>query len=260
MLKVERNVPLLRATDPQHGNVQTFLERLLVEAVAGNYRHFLHEQLASSALHEDAPEEHCWPPLLSNERQVGGLFATALSSVCPVSRPEVAIRRPASKTGKTDRHGSIDFVALFGHRYIGLEVKQVPMSTTAAGDLVVVGDRWNEVKSQSKGVMAHLRSDKAAYPHPVTIGLLVVRVSRAVAKKSSVEDARLQAIADMDGVVKALNTRLKPDFLARYIPPAEMQAFRSPKKTGIQVYPGIVFAAIVHGRQANKKKASAKKT
>src|SRR5579862_4770486 len=89
MLKVVEGVRLLGATDPQHGNVQTFLERLLVEAVAGNYRHFLHERLAKAQQYPEAPEQYCWPPLMSNERQVGGLFASALSSVCPVSRPEV---------------------------------------------------------------------------------------------------------------------------------------------------------------------------
>ena len=72
MLKVVEGVRLLGATDPQHGNVQTLLERLLVEAVAGNYRHFLHERLAKAQQYPEEPEQHCWPPLMSNERQVGG--------------------------------------------------------------------------------------------------------------------------------------------------------------------------------------------
>lgn len=37
MLKVLKQVALKGATDPRHGNVQTFLERLLVEVTAENY-------------------------------------------------------------------------------------------------------------------------------------------------------------------------------------------------------------------------------
>lgn len=73
MLTVTRPVAQQRATNPQYGNIETFLERLLVEVVAGNYRHFLHERVAFSAgpgTESERPEEQCWPPLLAIERQV----------------------------------------------------------------------------------------------------------------------------------------------------------------------------------------------
>lgn len=38
MLKVVAKVSLKQATDPQHGNVQTFFDRLLVEVDVDNYQ------------------------------------------------------------------------------------------------------------------------------------------------------------------------------------------------------------------------------
>lgn len=261
MLKVLNQVSLKRATDPQHGNIQTFLEQLLVEVVSGNYRYFLNEHLINSAPDLDEAEAYCWPPLLANERQVSGLFANALASVCPVSRPEFAIFRPGveGKRGKVgpDRNGRIDFFATYGKRCIGLELKQVPISslgdaTTKRGLLT----HWESVKKQSGEALSHLRSSPRNYPHPVTVGLLVIRVSRKVSKRKTPADVRQEAANQMQSILRDVNSRLKPDFLAHYVPPLEIQAFLGWGKNEdeYRVFPGVIFAGIVHGRQPAKKK------
>ena len=130
MLRVVRDIWLKGVTKAEHGNVQTFLERLLVEVVAGNYRYFLHEHLMQASDTDEEPEAYCWPPLLANERQVSGLFASALAAVCPVSRPEFAIQRH-HKVGRkrASRAGRVDFYASYGDRSVALELKQKAIST-----------------------------------------------------------------------------------------------------------------------------------
>lgn len=70
---------LKRAINAERGNVQAFLERLLVEVASENYRYFLSEHLSYRGFIDQEANVHCWPPLLSNERQVTGLFAVGLS-------------------------------------------------------------------------------------------------------------------------------------------------------------------------------------
>lgn len=169
MLTITRPVVQPRATNPQYGNIETFLERVLVEVVAGNDRHFLHEHVAFSARSGSdswGPEEQCWPPLLAIERQVSGLFFSALSSVCPVSRPEQRVRRPVLAKGRKipqDSAGRIDFAALYGSRHIGLELKQIPISSLKAStkqgadELRGMAARWKKVSHQASTVLQYMR-------------------------------------------------------------------------------------------------------
>jgi hypothetical protein len=264
MLTVVKRVAQKRATDPQYGNVQTFLERLLVEVVSGNYRHFLHERVAFGA-ESERPEELCWPPLLAVERQVSGLFTSALSAVCPVSRPEDSIRRHDAKAKKgrtTLRRGRIDFAALYGSRHIGLELKRISMSALSgtskvrATDLMGLARKWKQVNEQAASALTHMRAYKTEYHRPVTIGLLVVRISRTVTSAKTVDEVRDTAGTRMHAIVKELGSGMRPspDFLAHYIPPPEMQAFfgnwGKPREEH-QVFPGVIFVAGVHGRRAN---------
>lgn len=273
MLTVVKPVSQKRATDTRYGNVQTFLERLLVEVVAGNYRHFLHERVAFGA-EPERPEELCWPPLLAMERQVSGLFSSALSSVCPVSRPEESIyrERPSKrKNGKaTQVAGRIDFAALYGSRHIGLEVKRVAISSRSGTkertkERKVLAGRWKVVDDQAATALGHMKEYKAEYHHPVTIGLIVIRVSETVTSAKTVEDVRDAAGERLKRVVQDVDKSMvpKPDFVAHYVPPPEMQAFFGDWGRGDQhrVFPGVIFAATVHGNlpSAAKKKASAPK-
>lgn len=260
MLKVINQVRLKRATNPEHGSIQTFLEQLLVEVVSGNYRYFLNEHLINSAPDLNEAEAYCWPPLLANERQVSGLFANALAAVCPVSRPEFTISRPGvtDKRGKEgpERSGRIDFFATYGKRCIGLELKQIPISSL--GDTSAkrgLSARWDSVKEQSSQALSHFRGAPSIYPHPVTVGLLVIRVSRKVSKKKAPADVRTEAVNQMTSMLRDIGSRLKPDFLAHYVPPVEMQTFLGWGKNEdeYRVFPGVIFAGVVHGKRAAKR-------
>lgn len=248
MLRVVKNVGLKRATNSEHGNIQTFLERLLVEVIAGNYRYFLHEHLVQSLTMDEEPEAYCWPPLLANERQVSGLFVAALASVCPVSRPEFAIRRAKASEGKdASRSGRVDFYATYGNRSIALELKQKAISTK--GDVSGkngLAHQWSTVSAQATEALKHFRTDPKAYPHPIAIGLLVIRVGIKVTSGKTPEQARKVAGEKMPVLTEEVAKGIKPDFLACYTPPTEMQTFlRGEQWREARVFPGLIFAAFI---------------
>jgi hypothetical protein len=268
MLTVTRPVARPRATNPQYGNIETFLERLLVEVVAGNYRHFLHERVAFSARpgnESKRPEELCWPPLLAIERQVSGLFFSALSSVCPVSRPEQRVRRPILAKGRKapkESAGRIDFAALYGSRHIGLELKQIPISSLKAGskqgadDLRGMAAKWKKVSHQASTALQYMRDYPLEYHHPITIGLLVIRVSRKVSSRRDPNELQRELSAQLPEIVGSVQSSIKPDFLAYYQPPPEMQVLLGNWGNGREdhrVFPGVIFAASVHMRQPSRK-------
>lgn len=58
MLIALKDVQLKRATDHERGNVQQFLDRLLVEVVSENYRYFLAQHLLQGLPPEDMPEAY----------------------------------------------------------------------------------------------------------------------------------------------------------------------------------------------------------
>lgn len=248
MLRVVRSLEGKRSTNVEYGNVQTFLERLLVEVVSGNYRYFLHEHLMQAGAIDAEPEAYCWPPLLANERQVSGLFAGALAAVCPVSRPEFAIKRLHGFTGKqSSRAGRVDFYASYGKRAIALELKQKAISTL--GEISGkngLAHQWNTVRDQAIDALRHFRTDPAAYPHPAAIGLLVIRVSIKVTSRKTPEEVRQLAAEKMPDITEAVEKAIRPDFLASYTPPTEMQTFlRGEQQSEATVFPGVIFAAVV---------------
>jgi hypothetical protein len=77
MLTVVKPLNKKRANHASVGHVGTLLEKLLIEVVAANYRYFLHQHLNESIDGSPNAERWCWPPLLTNERQLSGLFANA---------------------------------------------------------------------------------------------------------------------------------------------------------------------------------------
>lgn len=248
MIHVLKDVRLKGATDSGHGNVQTFLERLLVEVVAGNYRYFLHEHLLKASDAKEEPEAYCWPPLLANERQVSGLFTSALATVCPVSRPEYTIKKLDNNSGR------VDYFATYGNRAVALELKQKPISTI--GDISGKGglaQRWNDVSDQAVQALHHLRSTPSIYPHPVAVGLLVIRVSIKVTAGKKLEDARKTAAGRTEDLIKGVSKALRPDFLASYTPPQEMQTFlRGTEQDESRVFPGVLFAAYIPSHLSKK--------
>lgn len=242
---------LKRAIDPVRGNVQTFLDRLLVEVASENYRYFLSELAA-----QELEAGECWPPLLSNERQVSGLFAVGLSRVCPVSNPEHPIARLRRSAEDSDdpakkNKGRIDFLAYYGSRHIALELKRCPISTlgdarTKAG----LAHQWKIVSKQSKEALSYMKDPKDdSYDHPVSVGLLVVRVSRKVTSRITDDDARRDALQSLPSIASDIGKLTRADYLSYYVPPPEMQVSYGwgANEDENYVFPGVVFAAVVHG-------------
>jgi len=255
MLTVLTEGSLKGATNPERGNVQSFLERLLVEVVSENYHYFLSEHLSYRDQGDQDAHKFCWPPLLANERQVSGLFAVGLSRACPISRPEHPISRSSLQRNGEDKqssnkNGRIDFLTTFGTRQIALELKQCPIATVGEAKLKSgLESKWNTVSSQAKQALVHIREYSRWYASPVSIGLLVIRASRKVTSRRGVEDARQAAAKSLPVVAESVRKLTSADFLAYYTPPAEMQVSYGWGKNEDQhrVFPGVVFAAVVHG-------------
>lgn len=254
MLKIVSTVSLKLATDAERGNVQVFLERLLVEVISENYRYFASEELYYQRHSYQQPSTYCWPPLLANERQVSGLFATGLSRVCPISRPEHSISRSAKRDSEDaaspSKNGRIDFLAAYGARHIALELKRCPIATI--GDAKAksgLEQQWNAVSDQAKKALVHMRENGKDYDLPVSIGLLVIRISRIVTKRRDPEAERIAAAKSLPDVVERIRQRMQADFLCYYTPPAEMQLSYGwgKNKDQYRVFPGVAFAAVVHG-------------
>lgn len=264
MITSVTRIKLKRATDHARGNVQQFLERLLVEVVSENYRYFLTEHLyfGTDDKPSHQPEHRCSPPLLSNERQVSGLFATGLSRVSPVFRQEHPISRSNRTAADNDDRlslaGRIDFLSYYGNRDIALELKRCPISTVGApGFKKGLTAQWNAVSKQSKDALAYMRTMRNNYTSPVSVGLLVVRVGRKVTVRRDLEQARADAANALPGVAAAVNDLTRADYVSFYTAPREMQISSGWGESEDQyvVFPGVVFAAVVH---ESTKEASAK--
>lgn len=248
MLTIVKEMNLVRAKNPEFGNVQHFLERLLVDVAAANYRYFLNDHL-SKARQEGltAPERACHSPLLENEAQISGLFSSALSGFCPVFRPEFPLE------------GEVDFMVTYGEREIALENKQVNVnSVSSAAELVVLKRRWAKVVEQSQRRLALMKENKVRFRRPVSVGLLMVRVSQKVREGAKLspeekgEIARQAGLKDLNEGALKLGKGVKDfahaHFVAKYEFPREMQimsGWKTEKSGGDRVFPGVVFLAHV---------------
>lgn len=270
MLRKVKPIRSKGALSADHGNVQAFLEALVVELVAANYRHFLHEQLINSNEMYVNPES-CSPPLLAKETQVSGLVAGALAAICPISRPEVPIKRAKGT-------GHIDFTAFYGSRYLGIELKLAAISVMRAeagqGRNRSVGRRieepkggligkWTELNVQTAEGLSHMKSAPKVYPHPIGIGLMIIKVSQKVRATADEEEARDDAVERMSDVTDWVQKTINPSYMICYDAPKEMQTFSGFGKSGdeFRVFPGIIFAATVKVKLAagEKQKKVAKK-
>ncbi|WP_137917086.1 hypothetical protein [Hydrogenophaga sp. 2FB] len=249
MLTIIKEMNLASARNPVYGSVQHFLERLLVDVAAANYRYFLNDHLSKArqaGLRN--PQSACHSPLLENEAQISGLFSAALSGFCPVFRPEFPLA------------GEVDFMVTYGEREIALENKQVSVeSITSAAEVVALEKRWKSVVEQSQRRLALMREDKVRFRHPISIGLLMVRVSQKVRVAANVspeekaEKALQAGLKDFNEGALTLGGNVKSfaraHFVAKYEFPREMQIMsgwkRDRRSGGDRVFPGVVFLAHV---------------
>jgi hypothetical protein len=254
MISIEKRINLIKATNPAVGDVQVFLERLLVEVIASNYRAFLNEKLALLRDQCTEPEYACWPPLFANERQVSGVFANALTTMCPSTVAEHKIRRRLERREDelVGTSGRVDFLTSFGQRSIALELKRVPISTTEQGNYSVLKSRWADVCQQSKDAHTFMRQRELRldYPNGIGVGLMVVRVSKQISSKAVVQDEIKSQAENAGKIGNELQKLIKADFFASYIPPEEMQAVSGFGKNSdaIKIFPTLYFAAVVHGK------------
>jgi hypothetical protein len=259
MLEITKRITLKGATNAAAGDVQVYLEQLLVEVIAANYRQFLSEKTERTRKNgiENA-EYSCWPPLFANERQVSGIFASGLNAMCPSTLAEHKIHRDLERSDEENellgKAGRVDFMSSFGNRYIGLELKRVPVGITAGGDYTVLKNKWKEVQQQSKDAQTYMRQKefRESYPNGTGVGLMVIRVAKQVSEKRNIPE-EIQNLSDKSVVVdiaSEIEALLKPDFFAIYTPPAEMQAVCGFGKNSdaFKIFPKILFAAVVHGK------------
>lgn len=271
-----------KATDAAVGSVQSFLEHLLVDLVAGNYRHFLHEQMVRSrsvGLDQFSSQAAlCSPPLVSTERELSGLVASALSAYAPVYWPEQrVVREPGAatvredadqnKAPKADRKGATDFVAAYGARIIGVECKRAVMSLDTNSERKNVINQWVAVNNQTQTVTNHLRQKKGKHGKrsgigglaPAALSLLVLRVHRKYsgADGEASEHSRAKLVEHFRdwaskpasfSFLKGEGTRVTgrhqaPQFIASFTFPKEMQHLEGFKGFSGRLYPGIVFLA-----------------
>ena len=260
-MKIIKTINLKGATNSSIGDVQVYLEQLLVEVISANYRQFLTEKTERIRNGNENAEFNCWPPLFSNERQVSGIFASGLNNLCPSTFAEHKIQRDLERSEDENElrgtAGRVDFMSSYVNRYIGLELKQVSIGTTAAGDYAVLKNKWDQVYNQSKEVHTYMRQKefRSIYPRGIGVGLMVIRVSKQVSSKWDIAN-EIKLLADeTKGLFREIENSIKPDFFAEYTPPAEMQAVFGFGKysDAFKIFPKIFFAAVVHGRSSSLK-------
>lgn len=261
MLEIKRRITLKGATDPAAGDVQIYLEQLLVEVISANYRQFLSEKMERIRNNIENAEYSCWPPLFANERQVSGIFSSSLNNMCPSTMAEHKIHRISERSEDDNelvsKTGRVDFMSSFGNRFIGLELKRVPVGITAAGDYTILKTKWEQVCKQSKDVHTYMRQKEFSsnYPKGTGVGLMVVRISKQVSSKWDISNEIEILTQSADNASSEIESLLKADFFATYTPPAEMQAVGGfgKQNDAFKIFPRILFAAVVHGKAESLK-------
>lgn len=261
MLEITKRIKLKGATNAAAGDVQVYLEQLIVEVIAANYRQFLSEKTEQTRRGLENAEYSCWPPLFANERQVSGIFSSSLNIMCPATLAEHKIRRGLERSEDENElrgtPGRVDFMCSFGNRYISLELKRVSVGFTSAGEYAVLKNKWAEVSKQSKGAHTFMRQKEFRnnYPNGIGVGLMIIRIAKQVSKKWDIatEIDRLKEMTEE--VPKKIEGILKPDFFATYTPPAEMQAVAGfgNNADAYKIFPKILFSAVVHGKSESLK-------
>ncbi|WP_143171382.1 hypothetical protein [Rhizobacter sp. OV335] len=271
MIEIVRRLNGQRATS-ESGSAQDLLERLVVETVAANYRHFSHELLVRAReLERDNADPRdarywCDPPLFHRERQLSALVGHAFSTICPVSDVEYGVARTH---GGASYKGRVDYFGLFMHRATALELKMTTVAINAKSELRKVKGRWKEVDEQAKNALAYMKDpkhQKLTYPDPMSVALLVVRLHRGkwsgrrLSKKDSemlggderqeqLRSARQKftnsAEEDVRNAANLLRKACKARFVATYVPPLEMREYagQDDEDDLFRIVSGVVFLA-----------------
>ncbi len=223
------------ATHDKSGNLNNFIENVLVEVVTENYRQLMSEAIIRSEGDDGAMQLD--PPLRANERILSGLFSNAISRVAPRSRPEARIdriRRPADDENSDDNDspssaGRVDYLAWYGNRVVAVELKAGRVNVKNPTVTSKLQERWNGVNDQAQTAQTTLRArqkeDRRAYPSPISMALMVVVAQSKVSlEEADLLDNGVVGLRDgLAGVVGGLNKR--PQFIATYTFPPEFRRF-----------------------------------
>jgi hypothetical protein len=104
---------------------------------------------------------------------------------------------------------------------------------------------------QSREALGYMRKFKD-FSDPVSIGILVIRISRAISKTKDIEKQKQDIVNRFVEISEKLHNKNKVDFLARYDAPSEMQSSSGWGKNEdvLKLFPGIIFSACIWQRQA----------
>lgn len=268
MLRIIRSFSGKAASDAKVGDLNGFLRDVLIEVAGENYRQMMYEAMALASEHRQDLHLDLDPPLRANERVMSGLFATAISRVALRSRTEVRIDRPerdlnvsaltndvAGEETPTTKSGRVDYLAWYGNRVIGIELKMAGINCEVPVITKNIERRWAKAVDQARTVQASLRvrqkEDSKRYSKPVSLALMVVVGRRSISVDEfkfvndgilKMEEAVAKKLADLDP---------RPTFLATYTFPKEFRALvprrrgKEAPQTGRVIYtPFVAFIAM----------------
>ena len=97
-----------------------------------------------------------------------------------------------------------------------------------------------------------MRDPSQRYEFPVSIGLLVIRVSRTVTARKEIENERNTHTESLSDITENIKKTTRADFLGCYKNPPEMQVSHGwgENEDQYRIFPGVIFAAVVHGNTA----------
>lgn len=254
-------------SDPFSGDSNRFLENILVEVTAENYKQMMHEAIFLKGAGVTDLTGLLDPPLRANERILSGLFGNAIAMIAERSRPEVRIDRGEiveeryvelkndiednlddESDGGRNRVGRIDYLAWYAKRTFAIELKAAFMNCESNQLTIKLQKRWQTVVGQAVRAQTWLRKrnkeDSVRYPNPVSISLMAVIAKRAVNEKKvteldmeigSYEEDFLAALSKLDP---------KPQFHALYTFPAEFRCL-APRKHGKPVDGNMIYTPFV---------------
>lgn len=276
MLQIFKDFPKTGVGKKAPGNVSWFVKSVLIEVVAENYRHLMHESVGVEVTKSDEHLHLFSPPLRSRERIISGIFATAISRVAPRSYPEYRVdRRLEDEVGAGDedadldetetecrtKAGRVDYLSFFHDRVIACELK----SGFANADKVdgkkgciteQLRRRWGKVVGQAASAHQHLTKFPDDYPNPVSLALLTVGARRVRLKSpdgaAPVEKDFARNFANSLSLHLSDKKESPPEFVAVYTFPEEFRRFVRLKRGQKQIddkseffMPAIAFAVRV---------------
>ena len=251
MLKIHEKFKSVNANNFEHGNINHFLQNVLIEAATENYRQTLQEYLYESENSNGEPV-HLDPPLRANERVISGIFFQALSKTSLRARPEVRIDRlknnqytnPGEEDnedeGKENSAGRVDFIAWTSNRTIAIELKTGTMNIQSSEFNAALSKRWKTVCKQIQTAQNYLRdiaeNDSLAVTNPLSLSIRIVVGQRNI-KRNAVQkmDEEIEQITDDFSQALRNSADPSPQFIATYTFPQEFRVV-SRRKRGRATY------------------------